>query len=134
MKVCNVCGTQLKDEFNACPNCGNMNLNNNQINYQNQQPYNQGYQQVNNQYIQQQNYINNMYSGKTNSHAMIGFICSIISLFIFPFIAGMVAISCCASGYKQIKVTNEKGKGLAIAGIIIGIFSCIFAFTYKLWR
>ncbi len=26
MKVCNMCGSQLQDNYNACPNCGNTNL------------------------------------------------------------------------------------------------------------
>lgn len=26
MKKCNMCGSQLQDSYNACPNCGNPNL------------------------------------------------------------------------------------------------------------
>lgn len=26
MKKCNMCGSQLPDSYNACPNCGNQNL------------------------------------------------------------------------------------------------------------
>ena len=37
MKVCSMCGSQLQDNFNACPNCGNTNLGVMQQPMQNQQ-------------------------------------------------------------------------------------------------
>jgi len=57
---------------------------------------------------------------KTNKNAIIGFVLSIISIFgvglagIIGMIFGIVAIT-------QIKHTHEKGKGWAIAAIVIGL-------------
>ncbi len=57
---------------------------------------------------------------KNNKNAIIGFVLSIISIFgvglagIIGMIFGIVAIT-------QIKHTHEKGKGLAIAAIVIGL-------------
>ncbi len=46
MKKCNMCGSQLQDSYNACPNCGNPNLSvmdsmSNQPMGSMQQPYGQ---------------------------------------------------------------------------------------------
>ena len=59
-------------------------------------------------------------SNKYNKLSIIGFILSVISIFgvglagLAGFILGIVALV-------QIKHTNEKGKGLAIAAIVIGL-------------
>lgn len=56
---------------------------------------------------------------KYNKNSIIGFVLSILSIFglglagLVGFILGIVALT-------QIKHTSEKGKGLAIAAIIIG--------------
>lgn len=66
-------------------------------------------------------------SSKNNSMAVGGFISAIISLFINFFgIVGIVATVLSAIGLNQISATKEKGKGLAIAGLCIGIFSIIY--------
>ncbi len=58
-------------------------------------------------------------SQKNNKNATIGFVLSIISIFgvglagLAGFILGIVALT-------QIKHTHEKGKGIAIAAIVIG--------------
>lgn len=50
-----------------------------------------------------------------NLLSLVGFICS----FIFLVIPGLV---CSIIGFLEIQKTNEKGKGLALAGIIISSF------------
>ncbi len=58
-------------------------------------------------------------SQKNNKKAVVGFILSLLSIFgiglagIIGMILGIVALT-------QIKYTNEKGKGLAVAAMIIG--------------
>ena len=47
MKVCSMCGSQLQDNFNACPNCGNtdqtkMNVARRTCGYIGSQYWNQG--------------------------------------------------------------------------------------------
>jgi len=73
-----------------------------------------------------------MENKKYNKPAIIGLIFSIISIFgfglsgIIGFILGIVSLT-------QIKYTNEKGKGMAIAAIIIGfIWSIIIGVLRKL--
>ena len=56
---------------------------------------------------------------KTNAAAIIGLVFSIIGIGIIGLIVSIVGIS-------QIKKTNEGGKGLAIAGIIISILKIVF--------
>ena len=69
---------------------------------------------------------------KHNKSSIIGFVFSIISIFglglagIVGFILGIVALT-------QIKYTREKGKGFAIAAIIIGfIWSFVFGIIRRL--
>jgi len=56
---------------------------------------------------------------KYNKNAIIGFVLSIVAIFgiglagLIGFILGIVALT-------QIKHTSEKGKGLAIAAVIVG--------------
>lgn len=108
MKICSSCNAQLKDEFKVCPYCGNSNFNM-QFNFD----------QIN-------NYQQNI-EKKYNTSCIIGVISAIISLIVFPFIFGAVALVFASNGYFQAKQNNEKGKNIAIVSIIIGIFSIIWA-------
>jgi len=64
---------------------------------------------------------------KTNGSALAGFILSLVGLFIFGFILGVLAIIFSAIGLGKIKKdpAKWKGKGMAIAGLIIGIVDII---------
>ena len=64
---------------------------------------------------------------KTNGSALTGFILSLVGLFLFGFILGVLAIIFSAIGLGKIKKDSSKwkGKGLAIAGLIIGIIDII---------
>ncbi len=69
---------------------------------------------------------------KYNKSAVIGLVLSIISIFgvglagIAGFIFGIIALT-------QIKYTNERGKGMAIAAIIIGfIWSVVISIVQRL--
>jgi len=64
---------------------------------------------------------------KTNGMALTGFICSLVGLFLFGFILGVLAIIFSAIGLGKIKKdpTKWKGKGMAIAGLIIGIVDIV---------
>lgn len=67
---------------------------------------------------------------KTNKNAISSLACSIISLFIFWWLA-LVGISTGALALREIKQNGGKGKGLAIAGIIIGIISEALYWGFK---
>jgi hypothetical protein len=61
---------------------------------------------------------------KTNSISVVGFI--------FAFFIPLVGIICSTIGVFQASKRNEKGKGLAIAGIIISILNGIFQLVFLL--
>lgn len=68
-------------------------------------------------------------NNKINSLALAGFITSIISLFLnFWGIVGIVGVVLSSVGLAQINSKKECGSGLAISGIMIGVFSILYAF------
>ena len=64
---------------------------------------------------------------KTNGSAVAGFILSLVGLLLFGFILGILAVIFSATGLNKIKQQPNvfKGKGLATAGLIIGIVDVI---------
>lgn len=63
-----------------------------------------------------------------NKNAIISLVCSIISLVIFWWLS-FVAIGCGVTALKEIKEKEEKGKALAIAGIVIGVIDIALYFV-----
>ena len=61
---------------------------------------------------------------KTNKNAIFSFVFSIISFFIFGWLS-IAGVSLGIVALKEIKSTNEKGKGLAIAGLILGAIALV---------
>ena len=77
-------------------------------------------------------------NNKINSLALAGFITSIISLFLnFWGIVGIVGVVLSSVGLAQINSKKERGSGLAISGIMIGVFSILYAFyiivSFTMW-
>ena len=77
-------------------------------------------------------------NNKINSLALAGFITSIISLFLnFWGIVGIVGVVLSSVGLAQINSKKEHGSGLAISGIMIGVFSILYAFyiivSFTMW-
>ena len=64
--------------------------------------------------------------GESNGLAIAGFVCSIVGLVIFGFILGVLAVIFSAIGLKRAEA-GAKGRGFAIAGLIIGIIDIIGA-------
>jgi hypothetical protein len=62
-----------------------------------------------------------------NGMAIAGFVCSMVGLILFGIILGLLAIILSAIGLHRINQDpiNWDGKGLAIAGIIIGILDIV---------
>ncbi|WEO78710.1 DUF4190 domain-containing protein [Cryobacterium sp. SO2] len=60
-----------------------------------------------------------------NKMAIWGFVIACVGLIVFGFL-GALAAALSSTGLKAIRRTGERGKGLAIAGICIGIFDFIF--------
>ena len=148
MKYCSKCGASVAAENKFCTMCGcliedtpvsnevvnqaapvqeNVEMNQMPINNmgQNQQIPSGGYNNYNG-YNGYNSYgtvpMNNMNQGpKTNGLAIGGFICSLVGMLccFIPMI-GIVGLILSIVGINKIKTSGEKGKGLAIAGIILG--------------
>lgn len=109
MAFCTKCGKEITGSF--CPNCGNpVNGTQGQA-----QPMYQAPPPVSPQ--------------KLNIMALVGFILGCASIFLnFWGIVGIVSLVFSVVGLVQISNGNGKGKGFAIAGIVIGGFSVLYGF------
>ena len=104
---CTKCGNPVYPDDQFCPVCGNM------------------IGQPHNQYTK--TYYTRMPRTKTNVLALTGFITACASLLINLWgLVGIAALVLSIIGFYQIGETNEKGKGFAVAGIIIGGFSILY--------
>ena len=64
---------------------------------------------------------------KTNSFAIVGMVVALSSLLIdIGGIVGIVAIAFSSIALKQIKVRGQKGQGMAVAGLVIGIIDVVW--------
>ena len=133
--ICNKCGKLLKDNSIFCDGCGaRLEIRNEsgQIsqgynNMQNQMPY------YTNAYTQTP-YPANAYGQaeypvkrKFSALAIIGFVTSIFSLALNVWFVGLGTTALSLVGLLKCNKTNEKGRGLAIAGICIGGISTLFS-------
>lgn len=107
---CPNCGKEFTGNF--CSNCGTV------VNIQNQPPYQ----------FQQPNMVNN----KTNGMAIGGFVLSCVSILMCGGIASIIGLILSIVGLSQIGKNGEKGKGLAIAGIIISSILFVFGIIFTI--
>ena len=118
--VCPNCGKPIKPNWKMCPYC---HTDLEKIT----RPTSQmpSHYQVE-QFSQQPYYRPRYVEKKTNSLALASIIMSIIGLFAFGFI-GIGGIICGFIALSQLKENiNQEGKGMAIAGIVIGFIDIIF--------
>lgn len=64
-------------------------------------------------------------SGGTNGLAIAALICGIVSLLVLPILFGPLAIIFGAIGMAQTKQRGERGYGMAVAGLVIGIIATV---------
>lgn len=103
-KFCSNCGKELNEGVNFCSNCGEA------ISKETKEVV-----------------VSNYESENTNSLAIAGFVTAMVSLFLnFWGIVGIIATVLSAVAIGQVNRIKEKGKGLAIAGVIIGSFSILY--------
>ncbi len=70
--------------------------------------------------------MNNVDSNKNNGLAIAGFVVSLVSIFFnFYCITGIVGIILSVIGLKKSSELGGKGKGMAIAGIILGVVGIV---------
>lgn len=131
MKVCNMCGCQIQDNYNACPQCGNSNL-------VMQQPMGAPYgQQQGNMYGQQysqptgnmygQQPMNNQYGQPLSQekgsigYGVLGFLIPLVGLVLYL-------------SWKDTKPGDAKmaGKG-ALISVIISVVFYVLAFIIALF-
>ena len=114
MKYCTHCGAEILEEAVICTKCGCW------VEQKNQQGVSPLRGAVQN--------------AKLNVCAIVGFILSMASIvFVVNFmgflaLAGMIVS---VVGLTQIKNAEQKGKGYAVAGIIVG--ACLFLFGVSVW-
>ena len=133
-KYCRNCGNKMSEVDRFCPNCGTdsqveaapVQNNNVQQNY-NAQPNNN----VQQNYNAQPNYNGQVAPKKTNGLAVASFVCSMVGIVIFGIVMGILAICFGAAGLNRAKTfPQEGGRGLAIAGIVVGIIEVIIMIMY----
>lgn len=66
-------------------------------------------------------------TAKTNSLAIVSLVSSLVGIFIIPLIGSIVGIITGHMSLGQIKRTGENGRGLALAGTIVGYVGVAFA-------
>lgn len=112
---CSNCGTELSNNEAFCTNCET------KVGETNQTP--------SNQVIQPTTQSND--KTKLNKMGLIGFIISLVSIWLATIILGPVAAILSALAIKQIQSTGEKGKGFAIAGLVISIAGLVLLVIFR---
>ena len=121
-KTCKYCGNVLNDGDNFCQKCGAVAESEPEVV---QTPPTQNTQQVNNNY-QQTSY--SAPAGKNCGTAVAAMVCSIVGVFVCGVVLGILGICLGASGLNHIKnFPNEKGRGMAITGIVLGAIDVVLA-------
>lgn len=122
-KYCINCGNMLSDDSKFCNKCGVDTKNNQFINNANN--VENSNQNVNATVSTVAN--NNQETSKVNGLAIASFVVSLVGLIIFGLYCGLIALGMGITALKRIKIFPEmKGKGLAIAGIVIGSIDVFF--------
>lgn len=114
MAYCSKCGAQVNDDATYCHNCG-ASLENNKPDSQN--PW----------YTQPNSPVTN--NAGLNKFALLGFIFSALSLFLPPALGMAFSIV----GLVQIKKRGQRGKGFAIAGIILSAIALIINLIFVIY-
>lgn len=77
---------------------------------------------------------------KTNTLAIVSLVASIVGVTLFPFIGNLVGVITGHISLGQIKRTGESGRGLALAGVIVGwvglaimIILTIVVISFAVW-
>lgn len=132
MKNCSKCGNTVSDQAKFCNKCGNKFEEENMVN-QTVTPNVVVNEPVNNTPVNniqtsnaQVNNASTNNNNKNNPLALAGFIVSLVS-FLCCGAGAIIGLVLSIMGLNQIKKTNEKGKGLAIAGIVLSSIGFVVA-------
>lgn len=113
MKYCRICGKANEDQVRYCSQCG------------------QDLEEIkpSDEPIVQETTAMPVYRkpAKYSGMSIAGFIVSLVGFIIFPIVFGPLGLGLSLGGIITSKGTNNKGKGLAITGIIISIVNIVYA-------
>ena len=113
-KYCVNCGSKLKDDYVACPKCGEMLKNSK------------------NSTVKITNNITTTNDEKSNGFAVAGFVVSLVSSLLCCGSFNMIGLILSIIGLVKAKELDGKGKGLAIAGIVISVLVIVFYIIFTL--
>ncbi|MBQ7353425.1 MAG: DUF4190 domain-containing protein [Clostridia bacterium] len=126
-KFCSHCGMKFDESgSNSQANQQSYQGAYNQNNYNNQSNYQGTYSQQNNQYNPQPQYPQNAGGEKYSGLAIASFVISLAGLIIAGIICGIIGtIFASIALYKMSQDSRIKGKGLALAGLVISIIDVV---------
>ena len=118
---CMHCGTMLGDDEKFCPNCGaKAEVEKAEVK---EEPV-----VVNNTQTVNTNASQAGVAPKTNGLAIAAMVCGIVGIFIANLWLGIIALSLGIAAKNKLKIFPEqKGKGMATAGIVLGIIDLALA-------
>lgn len=114
---CRNCGKEIKTEDVYCPYCGK---NQKELNQEQTQKY---------VYRPSQEERSSYKETKMNTMAIASFVIALVSLFLSFWkggVVGLAALILSIIAMRKIRENKEKGKGFAVAGIIIGAISVLY--------
>ncbi len=115
MKQCKRCGNKSDEDARYCETCGAV------------------FDSLPNGAAEQQN-TQTAPNGKLNLFCLFGFLAVFAMRLVTGFVSGALAIVLSAIGLHQIKTSGERGKGLGIAGLVIGICEIVLVvFVLIVW-
>lgn len=127
MVQCYECGTVYPETMRCCPNCGSE--------AKIQLAPNSEFEEPKKPYVQPYRPYGMPMNNRMNGYAIAGFVLSCVALVlmcVFPPLS-ILGIVFSALGLSQIKKSFQRGKGLAVAGLTIGIITTVFSvFLYAM--
>ncbi len=126
MKCVN-CGKVLKKGTNFCPDCGTRVEEEVAVENIEEVVTNEEKATVTNEEnIEESKTENNPVVKKTNRMGLAGFIVALCGLCCWSFVCSVVGLVLSAVAKKNFDANSQKGKGFAIAGLVIGIVALSF--------
>lgn len=121
-RYCMHCGAMINEGDKFCQNCGASNFEEKEtVKEVEEVVTTQNYEVQNNNNYNTQSTQTQGQVTKTNGLAIASMVCSIVGLFIATIFLGIIGLCLGISAKRKIEVFNEKGKGMATAGFVIGI-------------
>jgi len=123
---CPNCGKENVDEAKFCTFCGNKIINEQDVETKDAESEEAEGNAMTT--ISESQTVDTSINTKTSASSITGFVLSIVGLLFEPFICGILGIIFSSIGMKATSSSEAvKGKGLAIAGLVMSIVAVVFA-------